>query len=632
MCGVCGFIDLQRDTSGPERAAVLEAMLSSLAHRGPDQRGAHLDHQVALGQTRLSIIDLQTGQQPLSNEDGTIWLVFNGEIYNYRELRAELVSRGHVFKTATDGETLLHLYEEEGAEFLSRLNGMFAFALWDAAERRLLLARDRFGMKPLHYCTVDGVLVFASEIKAILRYPGFQRAVDLEALDRFLTYEYVPAPRSIFRGVQKLGSGEVLSYTSRGTEVRRYWSPRYEPDGRPRTLADCAEQLQYLLGRAVKARLVSDVPVGLLLSGGLDSTAILYFMKKYYPGELQTFSIGFDERSYDELAFARSVSRHFGAKNTSAVFRHRDFAETFQEVVTRTDEPLGDASMTPTLFLSRMTGASVKVALGGDGADELLGGYPTYLAHRLMDLYDRVPPLVHQRILSPLIQRLPVGDKNFSLDFCANLFAQGYRLDPIQRHQRWMGSFDHEARRGLLGDGIAEQIRRDKGSGERFAWLKRMNLPSAAAAQIMDFSQYLQDDILVKMDRASMLASLEVRAPFLDNDLVDFSWSLPLTMKSRGLRGKLILRRAMAGKLPSAIFTRSKKGFGIPLAGWIKKDPTRALVTDLPRSRMVRDGYLNRQSIEALIEDHQSGRRNNRKQIYTLLSLTSWYEQHMVRG
>jgi len=633
MCGICGFINSDKNEYYSNRAKVLDNMMEVQKHRGPDEKGTFFDESAAIGQTRLSIIDLKTGRQPMSNENNTIWLVFNGEIYNFIELREILIKQGHVFKSKTDSEVIIHLYEEYGDDFIVKLNGMFAFAIWDTSLKKLILGRDRFGIKPLHYYYKDGFIAFASEIKSLLKLPNFNREIDIDALNLYLTYEYVPSPKSIYKDIFKLESGHILEYAHSSFKKKPFWQFNRIKQNISLRKNDQVEKLIYLLDKSVKLRLVSDVPVGVLLSGGIDSSAILYFMRKYFTDNLKTFSVRFHDRTFDESKYIDHVNSYYGIENYSGYFGPSEFIDTLSFLSHLIDEPLGDASLLPTFYLSKLTRETVKVALGGDGSDELFAGYPTYKAHKFITYYNKIPSFIHNYIISNVANALPVSDNNFSFDFCLKSFLKGYRLETATRHINWMGSFDLQNKDLLLSEELKQElVMRNCEIPIRSYLQSQKNVSNISKMQMVDFCLYLQDDILAKTDRASMLASLEVRVPFLDNDLVDYVCSLPENMKLRGLKEKYILKKALKGKLPNSILNRSKKGFGIPLSSWIKTDIKDLILDELSSSKLIFDGYINGKTVNKIISDHIQNKVDNRKKIYTLLALSLWYNNFFCRS
>jgi asparagine synthase (glutamine-hydrolysing) len=621
MCGIAGVVG--RD--GVDRDALVR-MTRVLRHRGPDDEGFFVREYddgvgVGLGFRRLSIIDLETGNQPISNESGSLQLVFNGEIYNFAELRERLESVGHLFATLADTEVIVHLYEELGSRCLDRLNGMFAFALWDDARRELVLARDRFGKKPLYYADLGDTLMFGSELKALRGHPRCPDEIDADALSHYLALEYVPTPWSILRSVRKLPAGHLLRWRDGRVSVERWWDMSFG-ETQERTDEDVIEEFRTQLRAAVRRRLVSDVPLGAFLSGGIDSSSVVAMMVEELPPEsVKTFTIGFGERSFDESEHGRRVASHFGTDHYEDVFTPRVMLDLLPTVVEFLDEPFADASVLPTYLLSRFTRESVTVALGGDGSDELLAGYPTFPAERAARLY-RVPHALHHRVVVPLVDKVPVSTANFSFDFKLKRFVRGAGESPDARHATWLGSFTPGDQQRLLQgqptDIFAAQ-RAVINAAPSTNWVERLIY--------LYSTTYLQDDILVKVDRASMACSLEVRAPFLDVELVEFLGRVPARLKLRRFDTKHLLKRAMADTLPAGIAGRAKKGFGIPLAEWLKEDLREQLEDELAPSRVDHQGIFDAREVRRLVSEHLDGRRDHRKQLWTLLMFQLWHRR-----
>jgi asparagine synthase (glutamine-hydrolysing) len=621
MCGICGVVGRE-----PVDREALGRMTAVLRHRGPDDEGYLIEERgdgiaVGLGFRRLSIIDLVSGNQPISNEDGTVQVVFNGEIYNHRELRSGLEQRGHRFATNADTEVIVHLYEEQGAHCVERLNGMFAIALWDGGRGELVLARDRFGKKPLYYADVGGTLLFGSELKSLIEHPRCPRSLDHEALSRYLALEYVPAPYSILAGVRKLPGGHVLRWRAGAISIERYWDLELRPDTPGRSAEEYAAELRDQLGRAVRRRLMSDVALGAFLSGGIDSSSVVAMMVDALPASsVKTFSIGFEDRSFDESSHARRVAEHFGTEHHEEVFTAGTMLDLLPSVVEWLDEPFGDASILPTTLLSRFTREHVTVALGGDGSDELLAGYPTFTADRLAQWY-RVPRLLHESVVVPIVDQLPVSTDNFSLEFKLKRFLRGAASPDEIRHPTWLGSFTPAELDAVLtappADALAEQRSLLAGArGDRVARLIYLYAKT-----------YLQDDILVKVDRASMACSLEVRAPFLDVELVEFLGRVPSRLKLHRLDTKHLLKQAMEDVLPAGIAGRAKKGFGIPIGAWFKGRLREALQDELSPDRVRRQGLFEPAEVQRLVAEHLSGRRDHRKALWTLFVFQLWHRE-----
>jgi asparagine synthase (glutamine-hydrolysing) len=627
MCGICGVINIK--SGRPVERDCLEAMTRTMIHRGPDDEGYYLGAGVGLGHRRLSILDLVSGRQPLTNEDGSLAIVFNGEIYNWRELRRNLEAKGHQFRTLSDTEVIIHAYEEYGEAWVEQLNGMFAVAIWDSVRRQLILARDRTGIKPLYYAETDGVFVFASELKAILAHPAIPRRLDTVALNQYLSLEYVPTPRTIFENVKKLFPGSVLTVAEGRVGLRTYWDldlSQGENSGSVRG-EDLAVEFNQALEKVVSLEMLADVPVGVLLSGGLDSSTVAAVMSRLNPGRVQSFSISFEERSFDESGYARLAARHLGTEHHEMTLSPGLMLELVPRITDFMDEPLADSSIIPSYLLSEFTRRSVKVALGGDGGDELFGGYSTLQAHRLFAYYQHLlPEVVSRRLVPWLIDRLPVSFNNLSFDFKARRFVAGLGLPPVERHHRWLGSFTAEERHRLLGP-LAQGWRNPVGSILESHYKAASLRDSINRIMYCDMKLYLEGDILPKVDRASMANSLEVRVPLLNNIMLDFASRLPLEFKLRGLTTKHILRRAMAGVLPRSIIRRGKKGFNIPVAKWLT-GPLRPLAEDLfSAQRLKRIGLFDQAYVRSLLDEHLAGHRDNRKLLWTLLVFEMWQER-----
>ncbi len=630
MCGIAGYINV--DPSRPADAGVVRSMTDTIAHRGPDDEGFHVQGAVALGMRRLAIIDLQTGQQPISNEDGSIWIVFNGEVYNYVGLRVDLISRGHRFKTRSDTEVLVHLYEERGDEFVTAINAMAALALWDGRRKRLVLARDRVGKKPLHYALTSEAFVFGSEIKALLRHPAVRAEIDHGSLARYFVHEYVPCPRTIYQGILKLRPGHLGVFEGGRFTERPYWdvpAERQLERGREATstAAQIDEQIRHSLLDAVKCRLMSDVPLGVFLSGGIDSTSIVACMSRAAPGSVRSFSVAFSEPSFDESVHFRKVARYYNTQHEERLLTPTALLDVLPALASKIDEPLGDASILPTYVLSQFTREKVKVALGGDGGDELLAGYPTYQAHRLARVYEKLPASLRASVIEPLVRRLPVSRANISFDFKAKRFISGAGHPPEIRNQIWLGSFSGSGALSVLSPELREPLMATDLFDEARRHMERAPAPDMVGKlQYVDLKMYLQDDILVKVDRASMVCSLEVRAPLLDYRFVELIAGLPTSWKLQGMTTKHIFKRAMKPWLPAGIVSRPKKGFGVPVAEWLR-GPLRGMMLDLlATARLKRQGLLDPDAVGRLIQDHLEGRRDNRKPIWTLLMMQLWME------
>jgi asparagine synthase (glutamine-hydrolysing) len=613
VCGICGIAS----TNGSAVTDRVAAMSATLVHRGPDSFGEFSDGDVALAARRLSIIDLETGDQPIANEDGTLHVIQNGEIYNYRELRRELERAGHHFRTQGDTEVLLHLYEEHGDRFAERLRGMFAIAIWDAPHRRLVLARDRFGIKPLYYRAADNELAFASELRALPR-----GEIDLDALEAFLAFNSIPAPLTIFREIRKLPPGHLLSWEDGRVELRRFARPAPLEELREDEEAELVEELRSRLRDSVRAHLVSDVPVGVLLSGGVDSAFLAALAAEESSETLRTFSIGFEERSFDELAGARLVAERYGTQHRELVLRP-DAALLLPALAEAFDEPFADSSALPTYLVSQLAASDVKVALSGEGGDELFGGYYTYAADLLAE---RIGGLA--RLARPLVERLPTSSSRASFDYKAKRFVRAAHLPPLERHHGWKEIFSPELRAELTGRSSAfdpvsilhDRYRETEGADE------------LARLQDVDVGIYLVDDLLVKTDRASMAHSLEARVPYLDTVVTNLALALPTRHKIRGLSKKVLLRKAAAPLLPREIVHGKKRGFSIPAAAWLRGELEPFARQTLSRETLHRQGFFHPDVVTRLLEDHVAGREDRSRQLWGLLAFTLWHESHVERS
>ena len=598
-------------------------MADRIVHRGPDDEGFVVRKRAGLGMRRLKIIDLETGHQPMTGEDGATWVVFNGEIYNYRELTRRLTAAGHRFTTTSDTETIVHAWESRGPSMLEDLEGMFAIAVFDERTDTLFLARDRLGIKPLYYATLPDQLVFASELKALVEHPGVSRELDPIALSEYLAHEYVPAPRAILRHVRKLPAGHWLAYANGDVKVEPYWDvARLHPCDVPE--AEAVERLRAVLDTVVRDHMVSDVPLGMFLSGGIDSSAVAAFAARHATGRLKTFSIGFEDPSFDESAPARQVARALGTDHHEAVLSLEKASGLIAGLPDLLDEPLGDASLLPTYLLAGFTRRAVTVALSGDGGDEVFAGYPTYQAHRVARVYAQLPRAVRD-LVRAVAHRLPVSLENLSLDFRLKRFVDGAPYDLVERHAVWMGSFTPAEQtelfnRETLGRMTAapsyEAFHTLAAALPEEPWLNRV--------LYLDLKGYLGEGVLTKVDRASMACSLEVRVPLLDRRVVELAATLPPWLKLRRLTTKYVLKRAMRGLLPGDVIARPKKGFGVPLGRWFRGELAPLLWDVCSPEAIRRQGLFRPEVVERLLREHQEGRRDHRKKLYTLLAWQLW--------
>ena len=615
MCGICGIVS----SNGPADPDRLATMSAKLVHRGPDSDGMFLEGPAGLAARRLAIIDLETGDQPIANEDSTIHVVQNGELYNYRELRAELERAGHRFRTHGDTEVLVHLYEQEGLEFARRLRGMFAVALWDATRRRLVLARDRYGIKPLYYrADPGGGLEFASELRALPR-----GEIDVDALEAFLAFNSIPAPLTIFREARKLPPGHLLVWEGGEPRLERFARPAPAALGdlRDDDEAELIEELRARLRDSVRAHLVSDVPVGVLLSGGIDSSALTALAAEESSEPVRTFSVGFEERSFDELGDARLVAERYGTQHRELVLRP-DAALLLPALAEAFDEPFADSSALPTYLVSQLAAQDVKVALSGEGGDELFGGYYTYVADQLALRAGGAA-----RLARPLIERLPTSTARASFDYKAKRFVRGAQLPPLERHHAWKEIFSPDARAELTG----RRHGFDPVDLYRARFAETEGAELLARLQDVDLGIYLVDDLLVKTDRASMAHSLEARVPFLDPAVTSFAAALPAKHRVRGLRKKVLLRKAVAPLVPKQIVRGKKRGFSIPAAAWLRGELEPFAREALSAETIRRQGYFRPEAVTALLDRHVTGKEDLSRQLWGLLAFTLWHEHHVER-
>ncbi|MFZ1879258.1 MAG: asparagine synthase (glutamine-hydrolyzing) [Gaiellaceae bacterium] len=609
MCGICGIAST-RGAVDPERLA---RMSSTLHHRGPDSEGTHIDGPVGIAARRLAIIDVTGGDQPIANEDGSVVVIQNGEIYNYRELMSELERAGHRFRSHCDTEVLVHGYEQWGDKLWERLRGMFAVAVWDARVQRLVLARDRFGIKPLYYRDVDGELSFASELDALPK-----GEIDLDALQGFLTFNVVPAPLSIFKEIRKLLPGHALTWEEGRATIERYARTGPLP-ARDDDEGELVEECRARLRDSVRAHLIADVPVGVLLSGGVDSGALAALAAEESSEPVRTFSIGFEEASFDELSGARLVAERYGTVHRELTLRP-DAALLLPALAEAFDEPFADSSALPTFLVSKLAAEDVKVALSGEGGDELFGGYYTYVADLLAE---RVGPLAARA--RPLIERLPSSSKRVSLDYKLKRFAQAAHLPPLERHHTFKEIFSADMRAELTG--TTSSFDPLAGYRERFAATEGSEL--LTRLQDVDFGLYLVDDLLTKTDRASMAWSLEARVPFMDTVVSNFAFSLPVRHKVRGFSKKRLLRKAVEPLLPPEVVNGRKRGFSIPAAAWLRGELEPFARETLSTDTLRRQGFLQPAVVSQLIDDHVERRADLSRQLWGLLAFTLWYERHV---
>ena len=627
MCGIAGFI-------GDGDRALLERMLKALVHRGPDDAGTWIAPGVALGMRRLSIIDLPGGHQPMANEDETLRVVFNGEIYNFRELRSDLPTRGHRFRTCSDTEVILHAYEQYGAACVEHLRGMFAFALWDGPRRTLLLARDRLGKKPLYYWQAGGLFLFASEIKALLEHPAVAREVDAVALGHYLAFGYTPRDRSILRDIRKLPPAHTMTVGEGGAALRPYWDlaavVRDAAGPRARPWPELLEATRAHVEDAVRARLVSDVPLGVFLSGGVDSAAVVAAMRRVAAGPIRTFSIGYgpEAGSFNELAEARATARHFQTEHHEEVLSPR-IADLLPHLVAAFDEPFADSSALPTFLVAQAARSRVTVALSGIGGDEAFAGYPRYLGARLSLAYARLPRPFRRAGAAALPALVPETMRSRNWGSWARRFAAGGLVPFPERYLRWTAFLDPEAQASLLAPEMLAAARRAWDAADGRAALAVCPDDPLAGMFLADTTTYLIDDLLTMADRMTMAHSLELRAPFCDHPLVEFAAAIPPALRLRGLRLKGLLKAALAPWIPREILHRPKRGFMVPLGQWLQRDLAPLLEEYLGPEALRRRGWFRPEGVAALRRAHAEGRRNAADPLWALVVLEAWQRQYL---
>jgi asparagine synthase (glutamine-hydrolysing) len=627
MCGIAGMLDLMgRAVEKP----VLKRLCDTLAHRGPDEEGYFLRNGTGLGQRRLSIIDLSTGRQPLGNEDGTVWVTFNGEIYNFQELRQRLEKAGHRFATHSDTEVIVHAYEQYGVECVRQFRGMFAFALWDERQRTLFLARDRVGKKPLFHTHAGGQFLFASELQALVQHPAVSRETDLTSIDDYLTYGYIPAPRTIYRGVFKLPPAHwlLLNADSGDTRMERYWRLEYAPklDLHPN---EAAEGLLEVLTEAVRLRLIADVPVGALLSGGVDSSLVVALMSRLSSQPVRTFSIGFEEQEFNELPFARLVAQRYATDHHEFVVRPNAL-EVLPKLIRHYGEPYADSSAIPSYYVAQLTRQHVKVALNGDGGDESFGGYERYLGSALADRYQRIPRLVRRALIEPVVALIPdrLGRRNRLRQ--AKRFLQQAGHPTAERYLRWISTFRPAEKEALYSAEFRDLTREYHGEAwllDLFESIDRTGLTGIDALMAVDVQSYLPYDLLVKMDIATMANSLEARSPFLDHQVMEFAARLPVSLKVRGMTLKYLLKKVGRQLLPPQNLARRKMGFGVPVGHWMRHELRPILEEVLFSPGALQRGYFREDALRLLVRAHLEGSQDYSFHLWALVCLELWHRE-----
>lgn len=620
MCGIAGFIS-KENSNAAERESRLDAMCKVITHRGPDEQGMTVQGRAALGMRRLSIIDLAGGQQPIFNEDDSVFIVFNGEIYNFQDLREDLIKRGYKLKTHSDTETILHAYEEFGENCVDYLRGMFAFAIWNKRDESLFIARDRVGKKPLFYSLINGNFVFGSELKVLLEHGEVSKEIDFSALDSYLTFGYVPEEFCIFKDVKKLLPGHSLTFRNGKVETKKYWDFNYIKPVEIRSEAEYIEELRAQITDAVKIRLISEVPLGAFLSGGVDSSSIVGTMAKLSNQPVKTFSIGFNEDSFNELKYARVAAKHFNTEHHEFVVTP-DLVEIVDELVWHFDEPFADSSALPTYMVSKMARDFVTVVLSGDGGDELFAGYTRYTIDKKRSGFANLPAFIRKGVQA-VSEQLPHGAKGKN-------YLYNTSLDSIDRYIDSVSHFNKLRRKSLYSNDFLSNLNDNLGVAEnifqQFAGSVETGNPIDNLLYL-DSKTYLPSDILVKVDRMTMATSLEARGPLLDHKLIEFVVGMPTELKLKGLETKYIFKKAMEGIVPNEILYREKQGFGVPINEWINSQLKGRIHETLSDSRTLQRGYFDRKYIETLLDEHHRNRRDHSHSLWILLMLELWHRE-----
>ena len=623
MCGIVGIV---RNDGTPVDEQLLTRMCNAIRHRGPDDDGFYLNGSVGLGMRRLAIIDLKGGAQPIHNQDRSSWIVFNGEIYNYLELRAKLEKLGHTFYTNSDTEAIVHAYDQFGADCPKHLRGMFAFAIWNERTQELFLARDRIGKKPLLYAHVNGELIFGSEFSALLLHPDVSREVQPEALDYYLSFMCIPAPLTAYRAIRKLEPGHWLRWRNGQIESQRYW----QPDFTKKVAIDeeeAGERTVEILREAVRVRLMSEVPLGAFLSGGIDSSAVVALMSQESSERVKTFSIGFEEQDFSELHHARRIAEHVGADHHEFIVRP-DAVEVLPMLVEHYGEPYADSSAVPTYYVARETRKHVTVALNGDGGDESFAGYERYIAMGLTERYRRVPSFLRESVIKETVNMIPSSPMKRSRVKSAKRLLEVVSLPRVERYTHWMSVFNEQTKQPLYSDFFRQQTQDADATGLLAEWFKRANGIGVVDAMLLtDQMTYLPNDLLVKVDIATMAVSLEARSPFLDHHVIEFAASLPQNLKLRRLTSKYLLKKVLRKLLPSENLNRRKMGFGVPIGHWFRGKMQPFLREVVLSEKALRRGLFKPEAVRQLVELHTRGERDYSHQLWTLLMLELWFNR-----
>jgi asparagine synthase (glutamine-hydrolysing) len=622
---MCGIVGLVRNDRKPLDRDLLARMNDAIRHRGPDDDGFYLNGPVGLGMRRLAIIDLKSGQQPIHNQDGTTWIVFNGEIYNYLELRQHLEKLGHTFYTNSDTEAIVHAYDQYGTDCPKYLRGMFAFAIWNERTQELFLTRDRVGKKPILYAEVNGQLVFASEFTALLQHPDISREIQPEAIDAYLSFMCVPAPLTAYRSIRKLEPGHWLRWRQGETTIERYWQPDFSQK-LDISEEEAGERAIEILRDSVKVRLMSEVPLGAFLSGGIDSSAVVALMAQESSEKVKTFSIGFEEQDFSELHHARRVAEWVGADHHEFIVRP-DAIEILPLLVEHYGEPYADSSAVPTYYVARETRKHVTVALNGDGGDESFAGYERYAAMQLAENYRKVPEFVRKSV-NVGVGLIPTSELGRSRLRSGKRFLEAASLPKVDRYLRWVSIFDAAAKSSLYSDAFKSETTSDYAKSLLEPWFVRANGSGFVDASLLaDLMTYLPNDLLVKVDIATMAVSLEARSPFLDHHVIEFAASLPEKFKLRGLTTKYLLKKVLRKLLPSENLDRRKMGFGVPIGHWFRGKMQPFLREVVLSEKALNRGLFKPETVRLLVDQHTEGRRDYSHQLWTLLMLELWFQR-----
>lgn len=624
MCGIVGFVNFDKS---PVNRSVLEQMNQAIIHRGPDEDGFYVKENVGLAMRRLSIIDLAGGQQPIYNHDKTKWIVFNGEIYNFQELRTNLEKDGTKFYTNSDTEAIIHLYDKYGVDCVQHLRGMFVFAIWDESEKSLFIARDRVGKKPLLYShQPNGDLIFGSEFQALLQHPDISREIDYEAIHHYLSYLCVPAPLTAFKQIRKLEPAHWLLWKNGEIKTQRYWLPDFHQKLKI-SEQEAEEETLRLLREATKLRMISEVPLGAFLSGGVDSSTVVALMAEQSETPVKTFSIGFEEEDFSELKYAKKVAEHIGAEHHEFIVKPKAL-EILPTLVEHYGEPYADSSSIPTYYVSRETRQHVTVALNGDGGDESFAGYERYLAMRLSEKYHRIPHLLRKGLIETAVNLIPTSEIKRSRARDLKRFLKAASLSKVERYFNWVGAIDRDSKENLYTDDFRNQVKSFNSAQFLTQWFDKSNGNGIVdATMLTDQMTYLPNDLLVKVDIASMANSLEARSPLLDHKVIEFAASLPENIKLKGTENKSLLKKVGSRLVPREVLYRKKMGFGVPIAHWLRGEMKGFLKEHLLSEKFAKRGIIKKEAVEKSINEHITGKQDHNSQLWTLLMLELWFQR-----